>query len=336
MLLDILTLLFSFTLFSIIGWLIEVVYRSFEVKYFVNPGLLHGPYLILYGFGALLIIALSLSFKPSVAERLLLYFVCLTGLELTAGLICQKIFKVNLWNYSDEKFNYNGYICLKYSIYWVLLAVAFEYIMLPHYQNSLAELPTWFKITFTCIALTSMIVDLMLVISKRLLGMEPKEKAQKISKFLYIARPVVNHPDVARLSIYKHHKFKSRLRHVIEVAYISFLWSDLLRLENKSIVRGALLHDLFYYDWLQDGPRFHGFRHHNIALRNAQAITNLSKKEEDIIKKHMWPLTIIPPRYIESYIVSMVDTFCSVKDYLYPECNNKKFGNFRASNQIKK
>lgn len=88
MLLDVLTLLLSFTLFSVIGWLVEVVCILFKVKYFVNPGILHGPYLILYGLGALLIIVLSLIFKTSVVERLLLYFVCLTGLELVSRIAC--------------------------------------------------------------------------------------------------------------------------------------------------------------------------------------------------------------------------------------------------------
>jgi len=77
-----------------------------------------------------------------------------------------------------------------------------------------------------------------------------------------------------------------------------------------------LLHDLFFYDWLREGPRLHGFRHPNICLKNARKITSLSRKEEDIIKKHMWPLTIIPPFYKESFIVSLVDTFCSTRDYI--------------------
>jgi uncharacterized protein len=106
------------------------------------------------------------------------------------------------------------------------------------------------------------------------------------------------------------------LEHVKEVAYLSFLWGKRLSLDSEAIVRGALLHDLFYYDWLHEGPRLHGFRHHNIALKNARQITSLTEKEADIIKKHMWPLTIVPPRYRESLVVSLVDTFCSARDYL--------------------
>ncbi len=104
--------------------------------------------------------------------------------------------------------------------------------------------------------------------------------------------------------------------HVEEVACLSFRWGKRLSLDTRAIIRGALLHDLFYYDWLHDGPRLHGFRHHTIALENARSITGLTEKEADIIKKHMWPLTVIPPRYMESLVVSLVDTFCSARDYL--------------------
>jgi uncharacterized protein len=100
------------------------------------------------------------------------------------------------------------------------------------------------------------------------------------------------------------------------VAWLSFLWGKRLSLDCRAIVRGALLHDLFFYDWLREGPRLHGFRHPNISLKNARKVTFLSRKEEDIIKKHMWPLTIIPPFYKESLIVSLVDTFCSTRDYI--------------------
>ena len=41
---------------------------------------------------------------------------------------------------------------------------------------------------------------------------------------------------------------------------------------------------------------------------------DLNKKEKDIIIKHMWPLTIIPPRYIESFIITLVDKYCALKE----------------------
>ena len=141
------------------------------------------------------------------------------------------------------------------------------------------------------------------------------------SEFMDTANSLLEKPVVKNLVNYNHHMGKTRLEHVKEVAWMSFVIGKKLSFNCRIIIRGSLLHDLFFYDWLREGPRFHGFRHHNIALKNARKITSLSKVEVDIIKKHMWPLTVIPPKYPESFLVSMVDTFCSTKDYI----NIKRF-----------
>ncbi|RKZ55375.1 MAG: phosphohydrolase, partial [Gammaproteobacteria bacterium] len=218
--------------------------------------------------------------------------------------------------YSDQRFNYRGHICLKFSIYWILLAFAFEYLLLPPYQSMLILLSPAFKGLFAGVTASIMLMDFLAVAIRHFLRLTPEEKSLLEAQFINTARPLLELPEVTKLSQYGHHRGKTRLEHVKEVAYLSFLWGKRLSLDGEAIVRGALLHDLFYYDWLYEGPRLHGFRHHNIALKNARQITRLSKKEEDIIKKHMWPLTVVPPRYVESLVVSLVDTFCSARDYL--------------------
>ena len=85
---------------------------------------------------------------------------------------------------------------------------------------------------------------------------------------------------------------------------------------RRDLVRGALLHDYFLYDWHdkyhRDIKRLHGFYHPGIALRNAMKEYELTKREQDIIKKHMWPLTVIPPLCREAWIVTMADKYCSM------------------------
>lgn len=314
---DILNILFSFSLFSIFGWVLEVTYRSVRDKRFVNPGLLRGPYLPLYGTGALILMeAISLLQGAQVPTKALAYFVVTTGLELGSGLVGNCFSQSRLWDYSDQRFNYKGHICLKFSIYWIVLAFAFEYLLLPSYHNMIILLPPAFKGILTGAIILIMLVDFLIVSVKHFLRLTPKEKTLLATQFINTARPLLELPEVAKLSQYEHHRGKTRLEHVKEVAYLSFLWSKRLSLDSEAIVRGALLHDLFYYDWLHEGPRLHGFRHHNIALKNARQITLLTEKEADIIKKHMWPITVVPPRYMESLVVSLVDTFCSARDYL--------------------
>ena len=104
----------------------------------------------------------------------------------------------------------------------------------------------------------------------------------------------------------------------IEVSWLSFKMSKLFDLDHSAVVRGSLLHDLFYCDWFREGPRWHGLRHPRIALENARKVTSLSVREGDIILRHMWPLTPIPPRYLESFCVCLADKYCSWRDYLEP------------------
>lgn len=118
---------------------------------------------------------------------------------------------------------------------------------------------------------------------------------------------------VCSMEQFKHHCSISCLEHSIHVSYISYKICKFLKLDCNSAARGGLLHDMFLYDWritkLNRGK--HAFVHPYIAFENANVIFCLNKKEKDIIKKHMWPLTIILPKYKESFIVSLVDKYCA-------------------------
>ena len=78
--------------------------------------------------------------------------------------------------------------------------------------------------------------------------------------------------------------------------------------------RGALLHDYFLYDWHLTHERWHGFRHPYIALSNASRDFDLTAREKNIIVRHMFPLTPIPPKYRESLLVSTADKICALKE----------------------
>ena len=117
------------------------------------------------------------------------------------------------------------------------------------------------------------------------------------------------------------HADVSCLDHCIFVAYTSLWLSERLRItvDRRSMIRGALLHDFFLYDWHKKNNRkgLHGFTHPKTALENARRHFTLNKREEDIILRHMWPLTPVPPKYRESFIVSCSDKICSVMETLH-------------------
>ena len=111
-------------------------------------------------------------------------------------------------------------------------------------------------------------------------------------------------------------------RHCLDVAKQSIQINKALGLgcSERDLIRGALLHDYFLYDWhdknRENYQKLHGFYHPGIALKNARKEYHLTRREEDIIKKHMWPLTIVPPLCREAWVVSMADKYCSLLETL--------------------
>ena len=142
------------------------------------------------------------------------------------------------------------------------------------------------------------------------------ERKENYREFGDIVEPLLAKEELRRLADFKHHRNKTRLDHSLDVAWLSYIIAKRLSCDYVSAARGGLLHDLFHYDWATEGPRLHGLRHPRICLSNAGKIVDLNMRERDIIKKHMWPLTIVPPRYPEAWSVCLADTYCGVKDYL--------------------
>ncbi len=121
-------------------------------------------------------------------------------------------------------------------------------------------------------------------------------------------------PEVVKLEDCPQHMDFSRLQHSINVSYYSFIICRRLRLNARAAARGGLLHDLFYYDWRESGTgRRHISLHPQIALENAENLTELTDMERDIIVKHMWPMFGVP-KCRESYIVSLVDKLCAIME----------------------
>lgn len=111
--------------------------------------------------------------------------------------------------------------------------------------------------------------------------------------------------------------------HSMNVARTSLMLAETLHIpcDRRDLARGALLHDYFLYDWHKedkDHPhKLHGFYHPGTALRNAEKEYELNGRQRDIIRKHMWPLTVKPPVYKESWIVTTADKYCSLLETLH-------------------
>ncbi len=145
--------------------------------------------------------------------------------------------------------------------------------------------------------------------------------SENYDRFFTLAEDILRHPAFQRQKAYRHHK-ASLFEHSILVAYSAHRVARRLKLDEKSVVRGALLHDFFLYDWHVEGRRVrkplfkkHGFTHARRAMENADFYFDLNPREKDIILKHMFPLNWRPPRYLESWIVNFVDSIVTIKEY---------------------
>ena len=111
--------------------------------------------------------------------------------------------------------------------------------------------------------------------------------------------------------------------HCMNVAKYSIALSEKLHIKcnKKELIRGALLHDYFLYDWHEPEHaglhNLHGFYHPGVALDNASKEYDLTEREKDIIKRHMWPLTVVPPRCREGWIVTTADKWCSLLETVH-------------------
>lgn len=149
--------------------------------------------------------------------------------------------------------------------------------------------------------------------------MKIRDEDKKI--FNYILEDLLHDEEVLRMKNFIQHGELTTYDHVVNVAWTSLKITRSLglKVDERSLLRGALLHDFYLYDWHDknvDRKRFHGFHHPVTAFKNAKKNFTVNKVEEDIILKHMWPLTLKFPKYRESYVVTLADKFCSFRDTL--------------------
>ncbi|MBR3720391.1 MAG: HD family phosphohydrolase [Clostridia bacterium] len=146
-----------------------------------------------------------------------------------------------------------------------------------------------------------------------------KEATELVEEFNEIIADIANNPNVLALKNHAQHYSTTRYAHCKEVSFLTYLICKKLKLDYISAARGAMLHDFYFYNWrnknVEGQKRFHAFRHPRISLANASELFKLNDMEKDIILKHMWPLTVIPPKYTEGLIVTLVDKYSATKGF---------------------
>ena len=115
--------LFFFYFYCFFGWIFESTYVSIKSRHLVNRGFMRGPFLPIYGSGAIMMLVVSMPFRDNLILTYLAGCVGATLLELVTGMTMEALFKVRYWDYSNQKFNYKGHICLSSTIAWGFLTI---------------------------------------------------------------------------------------------------------------------------------------------------------------------------------------------------------------------
>ena len=135
------SLLWLFYIYSLFGWCIEACHSAIHSRKLVNPGFALGPLCPIYGLGGVLFAV----FLPELASSPFFLFlgglILATLLEYTTGMLLEKLFHKRLWDYSHIRYNLNGYVCVRYSVIWGLLALAAVLYVNPFLLRYLQRIP---------------------------------------------------------------------------------------------------------------------------------------------------------------------------------------------------
>ena len=147
-------------------------------------------------------------------------------------------------------------------------------------------------------------------------------------EFQKIIQPILDNKEFMKTKDKVHHGI-TRFDHLMRVSYYSYLVTKALRLNYKETTRAALLHDFFLDETTNDSAIGALQNHPYYALENAKKYYDLTEREEDIIKTHMFPVTFTPPKYLESWLVSFVDKTIATYEFY---CSYGKPYAYRLSN----
>ena len=134
-------------------------------------------------------------------------------------------------------------------------------------------------------------------------------------EFNNLIMPIVSNSEYQKTKNVSHHGM-TRYDHMVRVAYYSYKITKFCHLNYKSTAKAAVLHDFFLDDYTDKKTKML-VNHPNIALENSSKYFDLNDLEQDIIKTHMFPIGKTPPRYLESWVVNIVDDFACLFERSY-------------------
>lgn len=191
--------LFFFYFYCFFGWIFESTYVSICKRKFVNRGFMRGPFLPIYGSGAIMMLVVSMPFQDNLILTYLAGCVGATVLELVTGLTMEALFKVRYWDYSNQKFNYKGVICLSSTLAWGFLTLFMTQFLHKIVEALVFRIPAMVINIVTVVLSVGILIDFTLSFKAALdlrsvlVGLEKvREEMERIQKRLDVIAAVTN------------------------------------------------------------------------------------------------------------------------------------------------
>ena len=146
-------------IYSFFGWVWETCYVSVKSGKFVNRGFINGPLCTIYGFGAVSVYVILRPFSDNLLYLYLGGVVVATALEYVTAVLMESIFHTSWWDYSDNKFNFQGRICLGASLGWGAFTVILFKVLHPLVQSIVILYPVYVGEIGICVIGVGYVVD---------------------------------------------------------------------------------------------------------------------------------------------------------------------------------
>ena len=130
-----------FFFYSFVGWVWESCYVSARKHRWVNRGFMHGPMLPIYGSGALVVLISTIGVRENILLIFLFGMTAATLLEYATGAVMERLFHVRYWDYSNQKLNLHGYICVTSSLCWGCFSVLLVRVIHVPVENAVLKFP---------------------------------------------------------------------------------------------------------------------------------------------------------------------------------------------------
>lgn len=265
---------FFFYFYCFFGWCFESAYVSLKSRHPVNRGFMRGPFLPLYGSGAIMMLVISMPFQSDICLTYIAGCIGATVLEYVTGVTMEALFKVRYWDYSNQKFNFQGQICLSSTLVWGGLTILMTRFVHKPIEQLVLGIPENVLVAITFVLTMILVVDFTLsfkaAIDLRdiLIKMEAvREEMERVQKCLDVIIALSNEE--------REVKKQERSERMDEL--VAGIEERLLRLKEK-VVNGVFV----YPDNIREEIMDLRIKH-KLNLENRLQLTNL----KDFYKRQM-------------------------------------------------